>query len=489
LKIVVVGAGFAGLAAAPLLAKQGYDVTVIEKNNFLGGRARSLNENGFIFDTGPTWYLMPDVFERYFSEFNYKPSDFYELLRLEPAYRVFFEKEKIIDISSNLENNFQIFDQIEYDGGNKLRKYLELSKYIYDVAMKNFVYKDYSNILDLMAPGLLFKGIKLNIFGKMDTLVNKFFNSDYARKIIQYTLVFLGGTPKITPALYSLMGHVDFNLGVWYPKGGLGEVVKAFYKLGNNYGVKFQFGESVKKIQIKNRNAKNVITEKNIIPSDTFLFTSDYHHVETELLEEKHQSYPDKYWQKKIIAPSAFIILLGINNRLSSLKHHNLFLMNDWINHFDEIFDNPSWPQFPSFYLGCPSKTDDSVAPNGHENLFVLVPIASGLEDTQKIRERYFQKIISTVEEITGEKIFDYIVYKKIFCITDFLKYYNSWRGTALGLAHTLRQSALFRPRHKSKKIKNVYFAGQYTHPGIGVPTSIISSQIATKRIFNEYRL
>jgi phytoene desaturase len=486
-RIVIVGSGFGGLAAAGLLSKAGYDITVIEKNEQPGGRASVWKEKGFVFDMGPSWYLMPDVFEKYFAVFNKKPQDYMKLARLDPSYRVFFDKNDVVDISADLDKNLQIFEKMEKNGSQKMKEYLAKSQYQYSIAMNDFIYKDYRHLTDFLKPKLVVEGTKLHMFDKLDGYAQRFFQSEKIRKILEYTIVFLGGSPYDSPALYSLMSHVDFNLGVWYPIGGMGELVNAMVKIAADNGVKFIYNEPVENIHISANMADKVITKNSSYPADMVIVNADYAYADQQMLDKPYRSYSPNYWNKRKIAPSAYLLYLGINKRLKSLIHHNLYFHPQWENHFRQIFQDPQWPDNPSYYVCCPSKTDDSVAPKGYENVFILVPVAPGLKDEQKTREKYYNMILDHLEKLTGEKIKDSVIVKRIFAHKDFSDRYNAYKGTALGLAHTLRQTAIFRPSHQSKKIKNLYYTGHYTHPGIGVPMVIISSHILAENIEKEH--
>ena len=483
--VIVIGSGFGGLAAAGLLAKEGHDVTVIEKNDHAGGRASIWKKDGFTFDLGPSWYLMPDVFENYFAEFDKKPSDYMNLVRLDPSYRVFYEKDDYVDISKDFEKNLDLFEKMENGAAEKMKQYLETSKYQYDVAMKDFIYRDYKHFTDFLKPKLVKEGIKLHMFDKLDSYAQRFFKSDRIRKILEYTIVFLGGSPYDSPALYSLMSHVDFKLGVWYPMGGIGKLVEAMKKVAEENGANFVFNEPVEKIKSDSGIVKGVKTNKDEYSADIVICNADHAYAEMNLLDKNNWSYSKRYWYSRKIAPSAYLLYLGLNKRIDSLIHHNLYFDKNWENHFGQIFHKPEWPNDPSYYVSCTSKTDNSVAPKDHENMFILVPVAPGLEDTEKIREKYFTKILKHLEKLIGESIIDSIILKRIFAHNDFSDRYNAFKGTALGLAHTLRQTAVFRPQHESKKIKNLYFTGHYNHPGIGVPMVIISSQIIADKITN----
>ncbi len=482
-KIVVIGAGFGGLAAAALLARDGHKVTIIEKNEMVGGRARIWREAGFSFDMGPSWYLMPDAFETYFANFGKKPEDLYKLIRLDPSYRIFFGPGDKLDISSDLQKNIALFESLEPGAGEKLVEYLEQAKYQYDVSMKQFLYKNFTSIFDFFNKRMLTEGRKLHVFENLDAFTKRFFKSERLRKILQYSMVFLGGAPSNTPALYSVINHADFNLGVWYPEGGFNAVAVAMQKLAESYGAKFIFNTPVTKINVVNGVATSVSTETDEFEADVVVGNGDYHHIETSLLPKSSQSYSNRYWNNRTVAPSAFIIYLGLNKKLNSLSHHNLVLSNDWTKHFNAIFDKPSWPDEPSYYVCAPSQTDPTTAPEGKENLFVLVPIASDLPETPEFREEFAQKIISHFEEETGESITPNIEVKRIFTGEDFAKDYNAFKGTALGLSHTLWQTAMMRPRMKSKKVKNLYYSGQFTQPGIGVPMTLISGQLTRDNI------
>ena len=477
-KVIIIGSGFGGLSAAGLFARDGNQVLVIEKNEQPGGRASVWKKDGFKFDMGPSWYLMPDVFEKYFAEFGKKPEDYMKLVRLDPSYRVFFDKNDFVDISSNLEKNLDLFEQLEPGAKEKMKEYLKLSKYEYDIAMRDFIYKDYKHLTDFFKPKIIVEGTKLHLFQKLDNFAQRFFKSEKIRKILEYTIVFLGGSPYDSPALYSLMSHVDFNMGVWFPEGGMGALVEAMYKIAKEQGAEFKFNEPVEKILVENGEVDGVKTNKSRYEADFVIINADYAWAELNLIDKKYRSYSDKYWEKRKIAPSAYLLFLGLDKPLKRFIHHNLYFDPNWEKHFDNIFKEPIWPNDFSYYVSCISKTDNNTAIKNGENVFVLIPVAAGLKDTEKIRKDYFDKTIKHMEYLTGENIKDHIVVKRIFAHNDFTKRYNAFKGTALGLAHTLKQTAVFRPKHESKKVKNLFYTGHYNHPGIGVPMVIISSQI-----------
>ncbi|MFW3146096.1 MAG: phytoene desaturase family protein [Thermoplasmatota archaeon] len=484
---IVVGAGFGGMAVAALMAKSGFEVKVIEKNSQPGGRAIVHRDGGFVFDMGPSWYLMPEVFESFFGEFGKSVSNFYQLKRLDPSYRVFYSREKVLDIMADLDANLELFDRYEEDGGRKLKEYLDSASYQYEIAMGEFIYKEYRSIFDFLNRKLMIEGTKLHVFDSLDGYARRYVKDPDLRKILEYNIVFLGGTPNNSPALYALMSHVDFNLGVWYPMGGMGELAKGFHDLCIQEGVEFIFNEEVTKVRIENGTASGVETNEGTYGSDMVIMNADYPHSDMELIEKRYRSYGERYWKKKSIAPSCILIYIGLDRKLNGLTHHNLYLSPKWDEHFETIFEKPRWPDDPSYYVCCPSVTDPSVAPEGKENLFFLVPVAPGLDDSDEVRERYYRLTISHLEELLGENISDHVISKRIVTHRDFSSLYNAYKGTALGLAHTLRQTAVFRPSHYSKKVRNLYFTGQYTHPGIGVPMVIISSRILAREIVKEH--
>lgn len=485
MKTVVIGSGFGGISAAALLAKDGHEVTVIEKNEQPGGRASVYTSEGFNFDMGPSWYLMPDVYENFFAEFGKKPEDFFALERLDPSYRIFFGEEKTVDIVADLEKNYELFEGFEEGGGQKLKEYLKSSKEMYDFSIEEMLYRDYTSILDFLSGKLIFKGYKLKIWENLQHYVNNKFQSDEARKILQYSIGFLGGSPQNTPSFYHIMSHIDLEMGVWYPQGGMRKVVSSMVDLAESYGVKFILGQAVKGIKVEKNIAKNVLTDKSTYEADVVLVNADYPHCEMELLDKKYQTYNKDYWDKKVMAPSAFVAYLGVDREVEKLAHHNLFLEKDWESGFETLFDpkRAAWPERPSYYVNVPSKTDRSAAPQGKESLFILVPLAPGLKDTPELRENLYNNIMNDLEAKIDDKIRDDVVVKRIFALTDFKDRYNAYKGTALGLSHTLMQTALWRPAHRSKKVTNLYYSGHYTHPGIGVPMTLISSHIVAEEI------
>ncbi|MBN1617728.1 phytoene desaturase [Candidatus Dojkabacteria bacterium] len=486
-KIVVIGGGISGLSSAALLKNSGYEVILLEKNNELGGRGRIWKDKGFTFDMGPSWYMMPEVFENFFGLFGKKVSDYYNLLRLDSHYKVFFPDGNVFNISKDLDINVELFESVEKGAGDKLKKYLAKSRHTYETAMQDLVMLDYKNIFKYINVGFINSLLKLDpitSFSKsFHGYVSKYFRNPELQKIIEFTTVFLGGSPYNTPAFYNLITHADFNLGIYYPDGGINKFIQALSKLCSEVGVEVHTGEEVQHITVKDRKAISIETKNKSYPADIVLSSADYHFTETKLIDKNFRTYDDNYWSNKIMSPSAFNIYLGLNQKVSKLEHHNLYFDDSWEKSFKEVYNVHKWPDNPSYYVHVPSKTDPSVAPDGSEAVFILVPVAAGLEDDDTIREIMYEKVLSHFEGLVGQSIRDSIVTKRIFSHRDFNSSYNAFKGAAFGLAHTLGQTALFRPKNFSRKIKNLYYAGQYTNPGVGMPVCLLSSQITANLI------
>jgi len=475
--VTVVGGGFGGLSAACYLADAGADVRVLEKNEQLGGRASRLERDGFRFDMGPSWYLMPDVFERFFAHFDTTPAEYYDLQHLDPHYRIFFKDGDRVDASGDHDHMREVFESYESGAADAFDNYLETSQHHYETAMEKFVYEDRSRWRDWVDPDVMRAApIGLRLVGSMQNHVEKYFDHPKLQQIMQYSLVFLGGAPHNTPALYNIMSHVDFNLGVYYPDGGIGAVVDGVVELGEELGVTYETGREVTGIT-RGHDGFIVETEAETYRPDRVVANADYAHVEQELLPEHERQYDDDYWDSRTYAPSAFLLYLGVEGDVDPLAHHTLVLPEDWDPHFEQIFEDPAWPDEPAYYLCVPSQTDESVAPEGHSNLFVLVPVAPGLADGEALRDQYRDKILADIAEHTGVDLRDRIVAEEQFSVSDFGERYNATEGTALGLAHTLRQTALLRPSNRSSAVEGLYFTGSFTTPGIGVPMCLISGQ------------
>jgi phytoene desaturase len=488
-EVIVVGAGFGGLSAAALLAKNGFRVLVLEKNEGPGGRASVFREKGFTFDMGPSWYLMPDVYERFFAEFGKKPSDFFTLKKLDPSYRIHFGDGTHADVSPDFEKNIALFDTLEKDGGKKLKEYLRSSKEMYELTIHEMIYRDYKSIFDFFTGKMLSEGRKIHILENLDTFVSKHFTSDHAKKIVEYSIGFLGGSPKNTPSMYHIMSHIDMTLGVFYPVGGIRKVAAEICALAEHHGATFRFNEPVKKIQVEGGKVTGVETPLGSYKADIVVVNADYPFSEIQLLEPRHRTYDEKYWESRVLAPSSIVFYVGVNRRFPALAHHTLFLDRNWEDNFEEVFDRKKarWPKNPSYYVNVPSLTDPTAAPEGSDTLFVLVALAAGLEDTPALREDLYERVMDKLEASLGEKVRPAVVVRKSFAMNDFRERYNAYKGTALGLSHTLFQTALWRPAHQSKKVENLYYTGQYTHPGIGVPMTIISSTIVAREIKDKY--
>ena len=484
----MIGSGFAGLSAASFMAKEGWKVTVIEKNDSPGGRARQLKENGFTFDMGPSFYWMPDVFERYFNQFGKKVSDYYTLHRLDPSYRIYWD-QGYTDMPASYEALQQVFESIEPGSAARLDKYLKGAAYKYEVGVNKLVYKPSRSITEFMDWPTVSGVFKLQVFSSISKHISSYFKHPKLRQIMEFPVLFLGALPQDTPALYSLMNYADIKGGTWYPEGGMYAVVQAMYKLALELGVEFKFGESVNSLMIKGNRAKTVATDKDYYRADAVISGADYHFTETRLLPEECRSYSDRYWTKKVMAPSCLLYYVGLNKKLKNLQHHSLFFDVPFDQHGKEIYSDPKWPTSPLFYVSVSSLTEPATAPEGCEGIVFLIPIASGLEnDTEELREKYFQIIARRMEQHTGETILDAVIYKKTYAVSDFISDYHSFRGNAYGLANTLMQTAIFRPACQSKKVKNLFYTGQLTVPGPGVPPSLISGEVAARYLIRKMR-
>ncbi|AFM03222.1 phytoene desaturase [Bernardetia litoralis DSM 6794] len=485
-KVIVIGSGFAGLSAAACLAQKGFDVTVLEKNDSLGGRARQWITEGFVFDMGPSWYWMPDVFEDYFALFGKKVSDYYELHRLDPAYKVCFGSNDFVDIPANMEELENLFESYEEGSSSKLREFLAQAKYKYEVGMGEYVFRASHSITEFIDYRLMKESLRIQMLTSMSKHVRTFFKNEKLIKLLEFPVLFLGATPQNTPAMYSMMNYADLSLGTWYPMGGMHKIIEAMVKVAEEQGVKFETETEVQKIVTKNGKAKSVLTSKGEFQADWVVAGNDYHNADQKLLDKTDRNYTEKYWDDRTMSPSSLLFYLGIDKRLDNLEHHNLFFDEDFNQHAEEIYTNPQWPSKPLFYACCPSQTDDTVAPEGKENLFLLIPIAPGLPDGETIREKYYNLIMDRLEKLTGQKIREHVILKRNYALDDFKFDYNSFKGNAYGLANTLSQTAFFKPKMKSKKISNLFFTGQLTVPGPGVPPSIISGRVVADEVAKE---
>ncbi|MEL0009307.1 MAG: phytoene desaturase family protein [Flammeovirgaceae bacterium] len=483
--ICVVGSGFSGISSATYLANQGHNVFVLEKNSKLGGRARQFSSKGFTFDMGPSWYWMPDVFEKYFKDFDKNINEYLKLKRLDPSYRVFFEDE-VIDIPANYESLKELLESMEEGSGEKLDQFLNQAEKKYKVGIENLVYKPGLSVKEFINKETLSGVLQLDVFQNMYKHIRKFFKNEKIIKLLEFPILFLGATPKNTPALYSLMNYADIKLGTWYPEGGMHKIVEAMVNLAEEKGVKFYTNEEVKKLSYLNGEISHVITTKKTYDADYVICSGDYHHFDQNILDEKFRNYSESYWDKRVLAPSSLLFYIGLDKKLKNVLHHCLFFDKDFEKHAEEIYSTPRWPSEPLFYASFTSKSDDTVAPKGHENMFLLMPTAPDLEDNKIIRERYFDLIISRLEKLTNQNIKDHIVYKKSYAIRDFKKDYHSFKGNAYGLANTLFQTAILKPSLRNKKLKNLFFCGQLTVPGPGVPPSLISGNVVASEVLKK---
>lgn len=484
LKIIIIGSGISGLVSACYLRKQGHQVLVLEKNSSPGGRARTFSANGFHFDMGPSWYWMPEVFEAFYNDFGYTAKDFYELKRISPSYDVFFEKEKI-EIPTSMDELATLFEKYEKGSGVKLVQYLKDASIKYQLGMGDFAQKPALSLSEFMNLGLLKSVHKLQPFRNMEEHVNRYFTHPYLRKIMQFPVIFLGAMPNRIPAMYSLMNYADTCLGTWYPMGGMYKIVEAVFSIANELGVQFEFNQDVKEITVKNGFTERVLTDNHFYEADVVIGAGDYHHME-QLLSTDHRQYDNVYWKKKEMAPSSILYYVGVNKKLP-IHHHSLFFDTSFDDHANKLYALPDWPKNPLFYVCAPSVTDHTVAPEGHENLFLLIPVAAGLRgDTSALRDSYFDNLIERLEKRLNTSIKPHIVFKQSFGITDFEKEYHAYKGNAYGMANTLLQTAFGKPRMKSSKVKNLFFCGQLTVPGPGLPPAFLSGKMVAAQV-NKY--
>ena len=478
--VSIIGSGFSALSAACYLAKAGNKVTIFEKNKTIGGRARQLKKKGFTFDIGPTWYWMPDVFERFFGDFGKHPSDFYELEKLNPAYSVYFGKNDFITIEDTIDKICEAFENEEVGSSKKLKKFIEKAESNYNIAIKDLVYRPGVSPLELVTPVTI---KKINqFFSTIKKDVRKEFKNDRLAMILEFPVLFLGAKPDNTPSFYSFMNYADFGIGTFHPKGGMYKIILAMEQLAKSLGVSIKTECPIDKIIIENKKAIGIISNNEIFESDIILSGADYHHTES-LLDKPYRQYSEQYWEHKTFAPSSLLFYVGFDKKIKNVNHHTLFFDVDFDTHAKAIYDNPKWPDNPLFYASFPSITDENMAPEGKEAGIFLIPLAPGLEDTNTLRETYFEKIMKRFETLTSQNVTENIIFKESFCVNDFISDYNSYKGNAYGMANTLTQTAFLRPKLKSRKVNNLYFTGQLTVPGPGVPPSLISGKLVAELI------
>ena len=486
LRVAIIGSGFSALSNACYLAKNGQHVDVFEKNNTLGGRARTKHIEGFTFDMGPSWYWMPDVFENFFEDFDTTVNDSYELIRLDPSYRVFW-KDKPDDIPAKIEDLKLYFEKYEKGSGEKLEKFLHQAKIKYEVGMGDFVTKPSLSYFEFISLEIAKKAVSLDLFKSISKHIRQYFTHPKLIELLEFPVLFLGAKPENTPALYSLMNYADMALGTWYPLGGMNKIVQAMVSVAENLGVQFHTNSNVTEIVISNNKCTGIKVNNQTHKADIIVSGADYHHTEQKLLPKSFRMYSEDYWDNRTMAPSSLLYYVGLNRKVDGIKHHNLFFDEDFSSHAVEIYDTHKWPNNPLFYICCPSKTDNEVAPDGKENLFFLIPVSTELKDTDEIKETYFNQICDRLEKHTGTDIRPFIEIKESFAHSDFIAEYNSFKGNAYGLANTLRQTAVLKPKCKNNKLENLYYIGQLTVPGPGVPPAIVSGKIVANLIHQNH--
>lgn len=482
-RIAIIGSGFSGLSAAAYTAKEGHEVHIFEKHNQPGGRARQLKtEEGYVFDMGPSWYWMPDVIQDFFEDFGYTTSSFFELISLNPQFEMIFSDEKI-DVPENFETLKETFEKIEKGAGLQLEKFMKSAKFKYEVGMKDFVHKPCANWSEFISLKIAKSALRLDLLSNFRAYVARYFKDKKLRALMEFPVIFLGASPEKIPALYSLMNYGGYVLGTYYPKGGFYQLVLAMKKIAEEQGANFHFNSNVEKINVNNQKVSSLVINGKIHEFDEVIASSDYHHTET-LLNEEYRNYNADYWRERTFAPSCLIFYLGFNETIPHLKHHTLFFENDLDLHIDSIYEDKRWPEKPLFYACCSSKTDHSVAPEGKENLFLLMPIATGINDSEFVRQKYLTEMLLRLEKHTGtQDLQSKIDFKRSYCVRDFVSDYNAYGGNAYGLANTLNQTAVLKPKIRNKKLKNLFYTGQLTVPGPGVPPSIISGKIVANEI------
>lgn len=486
-KVHVIGSGISSLSTASFLAKAGFEVHIFEKNDTIGGRARQFETQGFVFDMGPSWYWMPDVFEKFYQQFGYTTSDFYELKRLDPSYRVYWPDFSYTNVPAQMPELEKWFESLEPGSSSQLQAFLKDAAYKYKVGMEDLVYKPSLSLTEFFDSRVLGGLFKMHLFSSFSSFIRKYFKHPKILALLEFPVLFLGAMPNETPALYSLMNYADIKLGTWYPMNGMHEFIKAFARIAQEQGVSITTSANVERIVIENGKATGTIINGTFHAADIVISGADYAHTDQKLLQ-KHANYSEKYWETRTMAPSSLLFYVGINKKVNNLEHHNLFFDESLEEHGKTIYKDPSWPAKPLFYMSVPSLTDPSVAPNDSENLFFLIPLAPDLPDDEATRDQYFDLLLERLKTLTGNDIRDHIVFKKSFCVADFKKDYNAFKGNAYGLANTLLQTAILKPRMQHKKIKNLYYTGQLTVPGPGVPPSIVSGEVVAKHIIAKHQ-
>lgn len=482
-RIAVIGSGFSGISAAAYAAKSGNEVHVFEKHHQPGGRARQFTtDEGYVFDMGPSWYWMPDIIDGFFADFNCKTSDFFDLVSLDPQFEMVFSKEKV-SVPKKNEDIRDLFEKIEAGAARQYDQFMQSAKFKYEVGMKDFVTKPCYSWLEFASLKIAGSALKLDLLSNFRKYVSVYFTDPKLRSLMEFPVIFLGASPQQIPAMYSLMNYGGYVLGTKYPMGGFYQLVLAMKEVAEKQGVTFHFNQEVQKINTENGKVNSITVDGKTHEFDAIIASSDYQHTET-LISKSLRNYTESYWKTRTFAPSCLIYYLGIKGKIPHLKHHTLFFENELDNHIDCIYINKKWPAKPLFYACCPSKTDSGVAPEGNENLFLLLPLAPGIHDEEHIREKYLDEMLQRIEKHTGESdLASRIEYKRSYCVSDFISDYNAYEGNAYGLSNTLSQTAVLKPKIRNKKIKNLFYTGQLTVPGPGVPPSVISGKIVAAEV------
>ena len=489
MKYTIIGSGFSGLSTAAYLSKAGHEVEVLEKNESLGGRARQFKAKGYTFDMGPSWYWMPDVFENFFKDFGAKPSDFYDLIELNPGFQIIFHESHTLKLSSKWEEVHALFEKYESGASKKLDAFMKEAQFKYGIGMNEVIHEPGLSIIELFK-GVIIKNVfKLQMLSSYRKHVAKYFKNPYLVALLEFPVLFLGTAPSNTPALYSLMTYSGIKQGTFYPMGGFSKVIDGMAKICRQQGVKFHLNTEIKNIIVKKKKVVSVETNHKSFDVETLICSADYHHIDQEILNSQYSNYSKKYWNSRVLSPSCLLFYMGIDKKVDKLKHHNLFFDENIDNHVDDIYEKKVWPKKPLFYVCCPSKTDPSMAPKKKENLFILIPITPGLEDNDSIRDSNFVTVMSRLEEYCGHEIIKHIEYKRSYCVNDFISDYNSFKGNAYGLANTLNQTANLKPKIINKHINNLFYTGQLTVPGPGVPPSIISGKVVASHVLKSKTL
>ncbi len=483
--IIVIGSGLAGMASAAYLAKEGHSVKVIEKNSTYGGRLQTYKEKGFTFDLGPSWYWMPDLFESFFSDFDKKASDYYTLTRLDPGYRVYFDDKEFFDVPENYQKLKNNLEKIEPGSSDALDNFLNDGKIKYEIAVKKFIYKPSLSPFEYIRLDLIKHLGRLAIFKPISKHIREFFTDKRIIQMLEFPGLLLGAKPSKTPALYSLMNYADIKLGTWYPSGGIRSVATAVHSVAVEQGVEFVYDEPIKKIHKKDKSVFEVLSKIRSYEADIVIANADYEHVETNLLDKKYRNYSKTYWNKRTMSPSALLFYVGIDKKIN-IPHHCLFFDTNFNTHVEDIYDDPKWPENPLFYVSCTSKTDLDVAPTGNEALFILIPVAPDLTDKPALRDSYFEQVLDRIERKTGESIKNNVVMSRSYAHKEFISDFNSFKGNAYGLANTLFQTAFLKPKIKNSRLSNLYYTGQLTVPGPGMPPALVSGKIVAKQVLKD---